>query len=196
MASSAAEVRSGVWSATPARRRAASSTSAAVGSATGASIAPTMGTTPAPMLAPTAAFATVAPRLHHKQGHSRRGIARRLTRTARRDASVEAARGMCQHGVDLAGIGNEIIAGHCRTAIAPRNIVEQPFELVDVVLDGLAKFGIGSVLVANFVERLLARLRIEGPGESATLAPLIAFPQVGGGFVVDHPRDIHRKRID
>src|ERR1700692_1824669 len=113
MVSSATERKSGVCKATPAKRRAASSTSAAVGSATGASMA-----------------ATVAPLLCCKQGLAGPVL-------------VEPARGMRQHGVDPVGIRRQIVARHGRATIAARDIVEQPLKFVDVMLHGLAEFGIG-----------------------------------------------------
>src|SRR5580704_17184705 len=105
---------------------------------------------------------------------------------------VESSRRVRQHGVDLAGVRGEIIARHGRAAIAARDVVEEPLELMDIVLDGLPELGIGAVLVADFIERLLALERVKAFGEYAALTALIALPQLDRRVVVDHPRDINR----
>src|SRR5262249_251111 len=38
--------------------------------------------------------------------------------------------------------------------------------------------------------------RVETPAEGAALAALVTLPQLGRGVVIDHPRDIDRKRVD
>ena len=73
---------------------------------------------------------------------------------------VETAGGVRQQGVDLAGIRGQVIAQHGRPAIAALDVLQQPFELVNVLFDGLPEFGIGAVFAANFVERLLTLGRV------------------------------------
>src|SRR5690349_6513674 len=91
---------------------------------------------------------------------------------------VEAASRVRQHGVNLAGVGSQVIAGNCRTTIAARDIVEQPFELVNVMFDGLPEVRIGSVLAADLLKCPLPLSGVETLGECATLAAFVAFPQV------------------
>src|ERR1700720_4838789 len=94
IASRAAEVKSGVCKATPASRRAASSTSAAVGNASGSSTA----------LISRNGNAPVAPQA--------RPFGAQLASYAGGPATlVEAAGGVRQHRVDLAGIGGQIVPG-------------------------------------------------------------------------------------
>src|SRR5438876_2958263 len=133
IASSAADVNSGVCRATPVSRRAASSTSAAVGNATGSSTALMTGNGSAAVASQARPFGAATLWCY----------AMRL---------VKPAGGVGQHGVHLAGVGSQVVAGHSRTAIAPRNIVEEPFEFVNVVLNGLAKLRIGPIFVAYFLK--------------------------------------------
>src|SRR4029077_12164211 len=79
---------------------------------------------------------------------------------------------------------------------AARGVVEEAFELVDIVLHGLPELRIRTIFVAYFVERLLALQRVEAAREDAALAAPVALPQFGGSFVVDHARDVDRERIE
>src|ERR1700722_5177078 len=76
---------------------------------------------------------------------------------------VEPSGGICQQRVDLAGVRRQVIARYGRPAISPRDIVEQPLEFVDIVLDGGAELGIRPVFVADLVERFLALRRVQAP---------------------------------
>src|SRR5437764_1759707 len=112
--------------------------------------------------------ATVALQSRRKQGHLTPleiGAPR-----VRRRSLIEAPGGVRQHGVDLAGIGGQVVAGHGRSAITARNVVEQAFELVDIMFDGLPELRIGAVFAADFFERSLALGGVEPLGESAALA--------------------------
>ena len=91
--------------------------------------------------------------------------AHRGGRHTQRRLLVEPSGGVRQHGVDLAGVRREVIAHHRRAAVAARNILQEPLEFVDVLLDGLPELGIGAVLAANFIERLLTLGRVEATGE-------------------------------
>ena len=89
---------------------------------------------------------------------------------------IEPAGGMRQHSVDLACVRRQIIAHDRRAAITARDIVEQPLELVDILLDSLPELGIAAVFAANLVECLLALGRIQATGEQAALAALVPLP--------------------
>ena len=102
---------------------------------------------------------------------------------------------MRQHGIDLAGVRSEIVPDHRGAAVAARHVVEQAFELVDIMLDGLPEFRIGAVFAANFVECLLALGGVEAPGEQAAFAAFVTLPQIGGRLVIDHTRDVDRERF-
>src|ERR1051326_1033321 len=95
-------------------------------------------------------------------------------------ALLEPSRRVRQHGVDLAGVGGQVIARHSGAAVAARHVVEQAFELMDVVLDGLPEFRIAAVFVANLLERPLALRGVELAAAEAAFAALIALPQLGG----------------
>src|SRR6516164_839942 len=94
-----------------------------------------------------------------------------------RRSLVEPAGGVRQHGVDLAGIGGQIIACDCRIPIAARNVVKEPFKFVDVMFHCLAKLRIGAVLVANFLECPLPLAGVEALCERAAFAPFIPLPE-------------------
>ena len=59
---------------------------------------------------------------------------------------LEPSRGMRQHGVHLAGVRSQVVARHRSAAFAARHVVEQPLELVDILLDGLPELGVGAYL--------------------------------------------------
>ena len=109
--------------------------------------------------------------------------------------SVEPAGRMRQHGVDLAGFRGEIGARHHLTAVVPRNLVEQTFELADVAVDRLLELAVRTILLADIVEGLLALQCIEPAGENVALTALVAIPQVCSRVVVDHSGDVDGKRI-
>ena len=94
-----------------------------------------------------------------------------------------------------AGIGGQVVAGDDRPPIAARYVVKQPFKFMNVVFDGLPEVRIGTVFAAYFFERALPLRGVEALSESAALAAFIALPQVGGGIVVDHARDVDRQRV-
>ena len=50
---------------------------------------------------------------------------------------LEPARGVRQHGVDLAGVRGEIAARGRLAALVLRDLVQQPLELADVAIDRL-----------------------------------------------------------
>ena len=102
---------------------------------------------------------------------------------------------MGQHGVDLAGIGGQVVAGDDRPPIAARYVVKQPFKFMNVVFDGLPEVRIGTVFAAYFFERALPLRGVEALSESAALAAFIALPQVSRRVVVDHAGYINRKRV-
>src|SRR5260370_35913468 len=77
--------------------------------------------------------ATVTPLSPRKQGHSARPRSLWLG-----NYLIKSAGGVGQHGVHLAGVGGQVVARPNRTAIAARDIVEQPLEFVQVGLNGLA----------------------------------------------------------
>src|SRR5690348_3598875 len=160
IASSTAEVKSGVCRAIPASRRTAASTSAAVGNASGVSTA----------LIGTNGSAAIAPQ-------ARPFEALEIGAPVETGSLVEAPGGVRQHGVDLAGVGGQVVAGDGRSAITARNIIEQPFELVNIVFDGLLELRIGAVFATDFFERSLPLGGVEPLGESAALATFIALPQ-------------------
>ena len=76
------------------------------------------------------------------------------------------------------------------------DLFEQPLELADVAVDGLLELAVAAILLADLVERLLALHGVEAPGEDVALAALVAVPQLGGGVVIDHPRDVDRERVE
>jgi hypothetical protein len=172
MASSAAEVRSGVCKATPARRRAAASTSAAVGKETGlpwrdGSAAIARQASPR-RFRPCRRVTIARPRRCRRAAAASHAANALTGRTVRRRAPAWCRPCRCPR------------SGNCaprRAAIAARDVVEQPLELVDVLFDGLPEFRIGAIFAADFVERLLALGRVEAPGEQAAFAALIALPQ-------------------
>src|SRR5262249_32401239 len=137
--------------------------------------------------------ATVAPYSRCKQGQSSSLPSCRIQRGC--ESLVEAAGGVCQHRVDLAGIGGQIIAGYGRPTIAARYVVKQPLELMNVVFDGLPEVRIGTIFAANFFKRPLPLGSIEPLCKRAALAAFVALPEVGRGIIVDHPSDIDRKRV-
>src|SRR5580704_6170129 len=59
------------------------------------------------------------------------------TGEGRADLLVEPPRRMRQHGVDLAGVGGQVVARYRHAAVAARHVVEQAFELVDILFHGL-----------------------------------------------------------
>src|SRR6516165_5763179 len=134
-----------------------------------------------------------APALPSKQaGHGRRARSEAEARLL-----LEAPSGMREHRVDLAGVGGEIVARHRRTALAARHVVDEPLELVDVLLHGLPELGVAAILAADFLECLMPLSGVEAAAEQAiTLAALVALPQLGRGVVVDHAGDVDRERFE
>ena len=122
------------------------------------------------------------PALPSKQaGHGRRARSEAEARLL-----LEAPSGMREHRVDLAGVGGEIVARHRRTALAARNVVDEPLELVDVLLHGLPELGVAAIFatgndvaasrkLARFAFRHLAPgLGLFGLGRSAADAAIAA----------------------
>ena len=56
--------------------------------------------------------------------------------------------------------------------------------------------GNGTVATADFVKCLLALRRVEMTREHIAFAVAIAVPQVNGGLMVNHPRDIERNPVE
>src|SRR5262245_15006957 len=109
--------------------------------------------------------------------------------------SIEATRRMGQHGIDLASFRREIGSCHHLSAIVARNLVEQPFEFIDVTIHGLLELAVHAILLADVVECLLTLQGIESAGEHVAFPTLVAVPKVGSGIVVDHASDINGKGI-
>src|SRR5579884_3963603 len=124
-----------------------------------------------------------------------RAIAAR-SREAREARSIETSRRMREHGVDLAVLGGEIGAGDDLAAVVARDLLEQPFEFLDIAVDRLLEFPVGTIFAADLVEGLLSLQRVEPPREHVALAALVAVPQVDRGLMVDHPRNVDRQRIE
>src|SRR5690348_18416250 len=63
------------------------------------------------------------------------------------------------------------------------------------MLDGLPEFRIATVFAADLLERALALRGVELAAAETAFAALIALPQLRGGVVVDHARDVDRERF-
>src|SRR6516164_2186787 len=111
-------------------------------------------------------------------------------------ASVEAAGGVGEHGVDLARLRGEVAARQHLAAVVARHLVEQPLELADVAVDGAPEIAVGPIALADFLERLLALHGVELAREYVALAALVAIPQLGRRVVVDHAGDVDGERIE
>src|SRR6516165_549801 len=109
--------------------------------------------------------------------------------------SVEPPSRMREHCVNLARFRSQISSRHHLTAVVARYLIEQAFELADVAVYRLFELAIRSILFADVVERLLTLKGIKPSGENIAFAALIAVPQIGGRVVIDHSRDVNRKRI-
>src|SRR5260370_40212019 len=109
---------------------------------------------------------------------------------------LEAAGGVGQHGVALAGLRGEIGARHPRAAVVARDVLEQPLELADVAVDRLLEIAVAAIALADLVEGLLPLHRIEPLGEHVAFAALVAVPKLAGRVVIDHAGDVDRERIE
>src|SRR5215470_7343057 len=109
---------------------------------------------------------------------------------------IEAAGRVRQHSVNLAGLRGEIGPRHHLAAIVARDLIEQALELGDVAVDRLRELAIGAIFAADLLERALTLHRIELAREHIALAALVAVPELGGGVVVDHARDVDCQRVE
>src|SRR5215216_4878831 len=109
---------------------------------------------------------------------------------------LEPSGGVGQHGVDLAGLGDEIAARRGGSAFVARDLVEQPLEFRNIAVDGVLEVAVAAVALADLVERLLALRRVEAAREDVALAAVIAIPHVAHLFMVDHAGDVDRDRIE
>src|SRR5258708_26219363 len=103
---------------------------------------------------------------------------------------------MGQHGVDLPGVRGEICPRRHLLAVVTPDFAEKPFELADIPIDDLAELAVGLVALAHLVERLSALHGVEAPRKHVALAAIVALPEVRGGFMIDHPGDIDRPRVE
>src|SRR5262245_43879412 len=97
---------------------------------------------------------------------------------------------MRQHGVELAGLRGEIGARDHLPAIIVRDFIEQVLEFSDVPIDRLHEVPVGAIPPTNFLERALARHRVEHAREYVSLTALVAIPKLSGGVVIDYASNI------
>src|SRR5262249_62422693 len=110
--------------------------------------------------------------------------------------SIEATSRMGQHGIDLAGFRREVGSCHHLSTIVARNLVEQPFEFVDVTIHGVLELAVRAILLADVVERLLTLQGIEPAGEDVGFPSFVAVPKGGPRILVNSARDINGKGND
>src|SRR5205085_1242124 len=113
-----------------------------------------------------------------------------------RPDSIEPARGVRQHGVDLAGFRGEIAAHRGLAAVVARHLLQQSFELRDIAVDGAHEVALTAVTPADLLEGALALHRVELAREYVALAAIVALPKFGRRLVVDHAGDIDRERVE
>ena len=85
---------------------------------------------------------------------------------------------MCQHRVDLAGVGRQVALRHYLVAIVAGDVAEQLFKVGDIAVDGGAELRFAVVFALDLVEGLLALQRVEAAGEDVALAALVTPPQI------------------
>jgi len=101
---------------------------------------------------------------------------------------------MCQHGIDLAGVGGEIGLRDGAVAIGAGDVGKQLFEIGDVAIDRGAEFRLAIILALDLVERLLALERVETAGEDIPfLGRLLAVADAFSAMTTDRP---YRKGMD
>src|SRR5947207_2398704 len=83
---------------------------------------------------------------YHRQ---KRRAGARLSVFGASRASLEAAGGVGEHGVDLAGLRGQIRARHHRAAVVARDVIEQPLELADVAVDRLLELAVAAIALAD-----------------------------------------------
>jgi len=111
-------------------------------------------------------------------------------------ALAETAGSVGEERIDLARIRGEVGPRERLAALVARNLLQQLLELVDVAIDGFAELGVAAILLADFLEALLAGVGVEAAVENATLATLEALQRFGGCFVIDHAGDVDRERVE
>src|SRR5947208_13968616 len=68
-------------------------------------------------------------------------------------------------------------------------------ELADIAIVGMYEYAVAPIALADFLERLLPLHSVKLARETVAFAAFVAIPQLGGGIVVDHARDIDGKRV-
>ena len=112
-----------------------------------------------------------------------------------RPSISQAAAGMRQHGVDLAGVRGQVGLRHDVVAVVAGDILEQPLEILAVAVDGGLELAVGLILAADLVEGLLALQRVEPAGEDVPLAAPVTAPELDRGVMVDGAGDVDRQRV-
>src|SRR5579872_244882 len=110
--------------------------------------------------------------------------------------SAQAPRGVRQHRIDAAIVGEEVFARMRAVAVVAADLGEQALEFLDVFRHRLAELRVGLVAAADLVERLLALRRIEPAREGAGVALAPAVPHFGGRRWIDQRSDVERNSIE
>src|ERR1700730_6167695 len=97
---------------------------------------------------------------------------------------------MGEQGVYLAGLRQKICLGDGLACPILAEFGQEPFELLHVTIDRGVELRIEPVAPADFVECLGTAADVDPRREGTGFAAAIAIPGVGGGGMLDHPRDI------